>query len=60
MRSTNWQRPLPELLDQIKDRLTGDYSLSAYDAAVITEERETALFYEAASYDTIASSLPTG
>ncbi len=40
---------LPELPDQIKDRLTGDYGLSAYDAAVITEERETALFYEAAS-----------
>ena len=40
---------LPELPDQIKDRLIGDYGLSAYDAAVITEERETALFYEAAS-----------
>ncbi len=40
---------LPELPDQIKDRLTADYGLSAYDAAVIIEERETALFYEAAS-----------
>ena len=40
---------LPALPDQIKDRLTGDYGLSAYDAAVVTEERETALFYEAAS-----------
>jgi aspartyl-tRNA(Asn)/glutamyl-tRNA(Gln) amidotransferase subunit B len=40
---------LPELPDQIKDRLTGEYGLSAYDAAVITEECETALFYEAAS-----------
>ncbi len=41
---------LPELPDLIKDRLTGDYGLSAYDAAVITDERETALFYEAASH----------
>ncbi len=40
---------LPELPDQIKDRLTSEYGLSAYDAAVITEECETALFYEAAS-----------
>jgi aspartyl-tRNA(Asn)/glutamyl-tRNA(Gln) amidotransferase subunit B len=40
---------LPELPDQIKDRLTGEYGLSAYDAAVITEERETAIYYEAAS-----------
>jgi aspartyl-tRNA(Asn)/glutamyl-tRNA(Gln) amidotransferase subunit B len=29
--------------------LTREYGLSAYDAAVITEERETAAFYEAAS-----------
>ena len=40
---------LPELPDQIKDRLMGEYALSSYDAAVITEERETALYYEAAS-----------
>ena len=40
---------LPELPDQIRDRLTGEYGLSAYDAAVITEERETAAYYEAAS-----------
>ena len=40
---------LPELPDSIKDRLMNDYGLSAYDAAVITEERETAAFYEAAS-----------
>ena len=40
---------LPELPDQIKDRLTDDYGLSAYDAAVIIEEREAVLFYEAAS-----------
>jgi len=40
---------LPELPDQIRDRLTGEYGLSAYDAAVIIEERETAAYYEAAS-----------
>ena len=40
---------LPELPDQIRDRLTVEYGLSAYDAAVITEERETATYYEAAS-----------
>ena len=40
---------LPELPDQIKDRLTGDYGLSAYDASVIIEERDTAAYYEAAS-----------
>ena len=40
---------LPELPDAIRDRLTSEYGLSAYDAAVITEERETAAFYEAAS-----------
>ena len=40
---------LPELPDDIKDRLTGEYGLSPYDAAVITEERETALYYEQAS-----------
>jgi aspartyl-tRNA(Asn)/glutamyl-tRNA(Gln) amidotransferase subunit B len=40
---------LPELPDSIKDRLMHDYGLSAYDASVITEERETAAFYEAAS-----------
>ena len=40
---------LPELPDAIRDRLTNDYGLSAYDAAVITEEPETAAFYEAAS-----------
>ncbi|NCF48430.1 MAG: Asp-tRNA(Asn)/Glu-tRNA(Gln) amidotransferase subunit GatB [Bacteroidetes bacterium] len=43
------RRALPELPDQIKDRLTGEYGLSAYDASVITEEREIAAFYEAAS-----------
>ncbi len=42
---------LPELPDDIRDLLIGDYGLSAYDASVITEERETALYYEEASTD---------
>ena len=40
---------LPELPDHIRDRLINDYGLSPYDASVITEERDTAEFYEAAS-----------
>ena len=40
---------LPELPDDIRDRLINDYGLSPYDASVITEERDTAEFYEAAS-----------
>jgi len=40
---------LPELPDDIRDRLINDYGLSPYDASVITEERHTAEFYEAAS-----------
>ena len=40
---------LPELPDQIKARMISGYGLSAYDAGVLTEERETAEFYESAS-----------
>jgi aspartyl-tRNA(Asn)/glutamyl-tRNA(Gln) amidotransferase subunit B len=40
---------LPELPDQIRARMTEEYGLSSYDAAVLTEERETALYYEQAS-----------
>lgn len=40
---------LPELPDQIRERMIGDYGLSAYDASVLTEEKETAAFYEAAA-----------
>ena len=40
---------LPELPDQIKKRMMDEYGLSSYDAGVLTEERETASFYEAAS-----------
>ena len=40
---------LPELPDDIRDRLINDYGLSPYDASVITEERENAAYYELAS-----------
>ena len=40
---------MPELPDQIKARMISEYGLSAYDAGVLTEERETAEFYERAS-----------
>ena len=40
---------LPELPDQIRARMITDYGLSSYDAAVLTEERETAAFYEDAA-----------
>ena len=40
---------LPELPDQIRERMISDYGLSSYDAAVLTEERETAEFYEKAA-----------
>ena len=40
---------LPELPDQIRERMVGEYGLSSYDAAVLTEERETAAFYEKAA-----------
>jgi len=38
---------LPELPDALKARLISQYGLSAYDATVISEDRETAAFYEA-------------
>ncbi len=40
---------MPELPDEIKNRLVNEYGLSSYDANVLTEERETAVFYELAS-----------
>lgn len=40
---------LPELPDQIKHRMVSEYGLTAYDAAVLTEEQETAAYYEQAS-----------
>ena len=39
---------LPELPDEKKARFMRDYGLSAYDAMVLTAERETAAFYEEA------------
>jgi aspartyl-tRNA(Asn)/glutamyl-tRNA(Gln) amidotransferase subunit B len=38
---------LPELPDEKKARFTREYGLSAYDANVLTAERETADFFEA-------------
>ncbi len=40
---------MPELPDEIKNRMVNEYGLSSYDANVLIEERETALFYELAS-----------
>ncbi len=37
---------LPELPDEKKARFVGAYALSAYDAGVLTAERETAEFFE--------------
>lgn len=37
---------LPELPDARRARYTGDFGLSAYDAHVLTLEKETAAFYE--------------
>ncbi len=41
------RRSLPELPDAKKARFVDDYGLSAYDAGVLVDERETAEFYEA-------------
>src|SRR5262245_66335875 len=38
---------LPELPDEKKARFIREYSISAYDAGVLTAERETASFFEA-------------
>ena len=37
---------LPELPDDKKERFISDYGISAYDAGVLTSERETAEFFE--------------
>lgn len=39
---------LPELPDQKKSRFMADFGLSAYDAGVLTEDMETAFYYESA------------
>ena len=41
------QKSLPELPDAKRARFVGDYGLSAYDADVLTAERENAEFFEA-------------
>jgi len=40
---------LPELPDEKKARFMQDYGLSAYDAAILSAERETAAFFEHAA-----------
>jgi len=40
------RRDLPELPDAKKARFMGAFGLTAYDAAVLTAEKETAAFYE--------------
>ena len=40
---------LPELPDGLKARLVEDYGLTPYDATVISEDRDTAAFYEEAA-----------
>ena len=40
------EKSLPELPDEKKSRFIRDYALNAYDAGVLTAERETADFYE--------------
>ena len=42
------RKSLPELPDQMKDRLVADHGLQAYDASVIVSERETADYFTAA------------
>ena len=45
------QAQLPELPDDKKARFMRDYGLSAYDAAILCAERETAAFFEEAARD---------
>lgn len=40
------RKTLPELPDEKRQRFVGEYSLSAYDAAVLTASKELANFYE--------------
>ena len=43
------KKDMPELPDEIKNRMVTEYGLSSYDANVLTEEKEVAAFYELAS-----------
>ena len=45
----NISKTLPELPDQIRNRMVNVYGLSNYDAQVLTDEKETAVYYEKAS-----------
>ncbi len=40
---------LPELPDQMRERFVSDYSLTEYDAQVLTQERELAAYFDAAA-----------
>ena len=42
-----WRAQLPELPSARRERYVREFGLSAYDAGVLTEERETAQFFEA-------------
>jgi len=42
-----WRAQLPELPSAKRERYVREFGLSAYDAGVLTEERETAQFFEA-------------
>jgi aspartyl-tRNA(Asn)/glutamyl-tRNA(Gln) amidotransferase subunit B len=40
------QMSMPELPETLYNRFTTDYQLSAYDAGVLTDDRDTALYFE--------------
>jgi len=40
------QLNMPELPETLYNRFTADYQLSAYDAGVLTDDRDTALYFE--------------
>lgn len=44
-----WRAELPELPLAKRDRFVADYQLSLYDASILTDNRETAAFFEAAA-----------
>ncbi len=45
-RITNIRENMPELPDDMKQRFMDQYSLSAYDASVLTQSKTSALYYE--------------
>lgn len=50
---------LPELPDQKKNRFMADFALASYDAGVLTEDMETASYYESA-VGALSSAAMTG